>query len=311
MEESKKITLSLGTVSLEKELGCYYIDMRPAIVHYTNNIYNGRFDENGVPQVGVGNGKFEYFSINIAQYCFMLHADYLETGDTKKMEILEKCISKIEEIKVVKDDCAIWYHSHDNRYNLPSKWASAMAQGELISLYLRLYQIKHDESYLNTAIQSYNFLKKYEVKDGGARRYDDNGDLWFEEYPSNPPSYVLNGFIYTIFGLFDLYRVTGRQDVKQDIDACIKTLKNNLHKFDSGYWSNYDLLYKELVRYYYQKNVHVPQMQILYQLTGEEIFRKYAVKWEKNICGINYMFVKIMYRVRPRLQKIIKKIKKQ
>jgi hypothetical protein len=35
------ITLSLGNVSLDKELGIYYIDMRPSIIHYTESIYNG------------------------------------------------------------------------------------------------------------------------------------------------------------------------------------------------------------------------------------------------------------------------------
>gem|GEM_PF-4173628 len=44
MEESRKIKLPLGKVSWEKELGSYYIDMRPVIIHYTNNIYNGKFD---------------------------------------------------------------------------------------------------------------------------------------------------------------------------------------------------------------------------------------------------------------------------
>lgn len=46
-EESKEIRLKLGTVSLDKELGTYYIDMRPAEIHYTQNIYNGEFDEKG------------------------------------------------------------------------------------------------------------------------------------------------------------------------------------------------------------------------------------------------------------------------
>jgi hypothetical protein len=65
------------------------------------------------------------------------------------------------------------------------------------------------------------------------RRYDEFGNLWFEEYPSSPPSYVLNGFVYALFGLIDLYRVTNNQSVKFDIDRCISTLKNRLKDFDS------------------------------------------------------------------------------
>ena len=35
--ESQHITLDLGNVSLSETLGPYYIDMCPALVHYTNN----------------------------------------------------------------------------------------------------------------------------------------------------------------------------------------------------------------------------------------------------------------------------------
>jgi len=37
--ESRHITLDLGNVSLSETSGPCYIDMRPAPVHYTNNIY--------------------------------------------------------------------------------------------------------------------------------------------------------------------------------------------------------------------------------------------------------------------------------
>ena len=46
-EENKKITLKLGDVSWSSDLGIYYIDMRQSMIHYTDNIYDGKFDENG------------------------------------------------------------------------------------------------------------------------------------------------------------------------------------------------------------------------------------------------------------------------
>jgi hypothetical protein len=87
-----------------------------------------------------------------------------------------------------------------------------------------------------------------------------------------------------------------------NIDRCLKTLKDNLDKFDAGYWTYYDLLKKELVRYYYQKNVHVPQLEVLYILTNDSIFNRYAEKWKKQITPLNYILVKIMYRILPRLR---------
>lgn len=298
-EESKEITLELGTVSLGKDLGSYYIDMRPAEIHYTENIYSGEFDNDGVPMCG-RQGVLHYSPVNIAQYGFILHAQYLENKDETKLHSLQKCVEKLAELAEVTDLHCVWWDETDGvRYKTKAPWASAMAQGEIISLFLRYYQVNKDEKYLALAEKAYQFLS-IPVSEGGVKRIDENGDLWYEEYPSEPPSYVLNGFIYTLFGLYDLYRVTNNKQVKKDIDLCIETLKNNLSKFDAGYWSYYDLLYKELVRYYYQKNVHVPQMEALYKLTGEDIFLKYKNKWQRNINPINYVFVKLMYRVLPR-----------
>lgn len=299
-EESKKIVLKLGDVSLKDDLGIYYIDMRPARIHYTENIYNGKFDEMGVPMCSFGNNEYTYFPINIAQYGFMLHADWLENKDEHTLELLKANLNQLQELKTEDDEECVWWHHHfESKYNIQAPWASAMAQGECISFYLRMYQILGEEHLLKTALKAYRFLER-DYEDKGVKRIDKDGNLWYEEYPSNPPSYVLNGFIYTIFGLYDLYRVTKQKDIWENIEKCIKTLKENLHRFDAGYWSCYDLYKKELVRYYYQKNVHVPQLQALYLLANESIFETYATKWKKQVNFLNYLFVKLMYRILPR-----------
>lgn len=294
-EEFKHLILNLGDVSMEEQLGVYYIDMRPSKVHYTEDLYGGGFDENEVPKTGKG-----YFPINIAQYCFILHAEYLGNQDKKTLKLLKNNIDKLEELQTEDEENCVWWHSHDKtRFGMDLPWASAMAQGEGISAYLRYYQITGEEKYLNYAKKAFHFMHT-ETSKKGVRRRDENGYLWLEEYPSEPPSYVLNGFIYALFGIYDLYRITKDEKAKQDIEECIRTLKDNIHRYDTGYWSIYDLRFKELVRYYYQKNVHVPQLEILYRLTGEEVFLKYKKKWEKTVNPFNYTFVKIMYRVLPR-----------
>ena len=114
-----------------------------------------------------------------------------------------------------------------------------------------------------------------------------------------------------MWGLYDLYRVTKDEAVKSEIDLCVSTLKNTLHKYDVGYWSLYDQRNSELVRYYYQKNVHVPQMEIMYDLTGEEIFQMYYKKWKRTVTPFHYSLVFIMYRVRPRWLKLKKKLRRK
>lgn len=304
MEENKHITLPLGTVSLSPELGSYYIDMRPAKIHYQPNIWAGDFDINGVPRIGF-DGMLGYFPINIAQYGFMLHAEWIETGNIETLQLMKSCLKVLEEIKTENNDHCVWWHNETNhRYNIKPPWASAMAQGELISFYLRMYQVTKDEGLLTTAKRTYEFMK-VPVNEGGVRQIDNNGYVWLEEYPSEPPSFVLNGFIYAILGIYDLFRVTGSREIEEDLKSLLNTVKKHVHKFDAGYWSYYDLQKKELVRYYYQKNVHVPQLKVLHELTNDPIFLDYAKKWGAQITQLNYLFVKIMYRVLPRLRKLI------
>ncbi len=302
-EESKKIQLELGNVSLEPDLGSYYIDMRPAMVHYKPNIWNGKFDDDGVPMCMSYNSELYYSHVNVTQYGFILHANWMEDKNEHTLTKLKAFLNVLENLKTEMLDSCAWYQQYyEKKYQIPTPWASAMAQGECISFYLRMYQILKDEKLLNTAIKAYQYLD-IDYSEGGVKRIDKAGNLWYEEFPSDPPSFVLNGFIYTLFGLYDLYRVTGQKDVLDNINRCVKTIKENLHKYDAGYWSYYDLLKKELVRYYYQKNVHVPQLKALYILTKESIFHYYAIRWENQLTPLNYLLVKIMYRILPRWQK--------
>jgi hypothetical protein len=302
-EERKDITLRLGDVSMSETLGAYYIDMRPAVVHYTENLYGGSFDENGVPMNAGPTGSF-YFPINIAQYGFMLHAEWLETGAADTMTTIEHCLAVLEELKTEDEQQCVWWHRHyEEKYEIEPPWASAMAQGELISLYLRLWQALDRPNLFETAQKAYRFMH-LPFEERGVRRRDEHGNLWLEEYPSKEPSFVLNGFIYALFGLYDLYRVTRDEEVRRDIDTCIDTLVARLPDFDSGYWSNYDLQRRELVRYYYQKNVHVPQLAVLEALTGNPVFGYYRRKWERQITPLNYLLVRVMYRVRPRMGRL-------
>ena len=59
----------------------------------------------------------------------------------------------------------------------------------------------------------------------------------YEEYPTTPPLFVLNGFIYSLFGLYDLAQVaTGdaKQTAQKLFDDGMASLKVMLPFFDSG-----------------------------------------------------------------------------
>lgn len=303
-KEFNHIQIHCANFNSSSQLGAYYLNMEEAFEQYDNGVF-GDFDEQGIPMVGWGKQAI-YSSVNIAQYGFILHDKWLKNPIDEYLQVLTSCLNKLIELESHEGELIFWRENYSSeRYNLSANWASAMASGECLSFYLRMYQITNNSVLLEKAKKIINGFDIPTSKNGIVY-YDKDGDLWLEEYPSKPASRVLNGYIYALLGLVDYYRVTEDSRVKEKIDACFITLEKNISLFDAGYWSYYDLYYKELVKYYYQKNVHVPLLEVLYKLSGKKIFKHYAKKWKKNTHPLNTFFVQIMYRVWPRWQ-ILKK----
>lgn len=305
MPVNDDLFLGVGNISHDVKLDAYYQDLTPAIYHFEHNSM-GDFDENGIPYLHDPKGR-QYSIVYVIQYALINHDLMLkgENADEKK-RIIRKCLDWLEEKSEDFNDSLVWRSDANEQYKLPKGWISAMYQGQAVSLFLRAFQLFGEEKYLAIAEKTFEFFK-YDYSEGGAKRIDENGCLWFEEYPSATPSLVLNGYVYTMFGFYDLYRVTNSERAKNLFDECVATLEKNLYKYDVWYWSVYDQLKRELVSYYYQKNVHIPLMEIMYRLTGKEIFRKYAEKWTRNLnSGFNKFVLQIMYRVQPRLRRWIK-----
>lgn len=82
---------------------------------------------------------------------------------------------------------------------LSPPWCSAMAQGQGMSLLVRAWHTTRDEHYLKAARRAVKPLT-LDVTRGGLKRRLAGGPF-FEEYPTTPPSHVLNGFMFTLIGL--------------------------------------------------------------------------------------------------------------
>lgn len=182
---------------------------------------------------------------------------------------------------VVENDFAMWpYPFIFTKYNLDYDWCGSWALGNILSAISRHIELTNDSRFIKLADQIVNSFDT-QIEENGILFIDDENNYWYEEYPTIPPNHVLNGHINGIFGLYDYWRITKNKKAKELFDKGVKTVANNIDKFDSGYWSYYDDKYPYLVDYFYHKATHIPQLKILYQITGEEIFLNYATKWEK------------------------------
>tara|TARA_B110001452_G_C15199107_1_gene416194 strand:- start:445 stop:1362 length:918 start_codon:yes stop_codon:yes gene_type:complete len=296
------IYLGVGNVSYDQKLGKYYQNFSPAIIHITSSGYY-TLDENEIPKYqGV------HYPVIVIQYALMCHDLLIDNFDAdKNRRIVIKCIDWLNSNKEEFKDSYVWKNPRNKHYNLESGWVSGMCQGQALSLYLRVYQLIGNKECLEIANKIYNSFK-HDYEDGGFKRIDENDNIWFEEYPTKNPSFVLNGFCYSIFGVLDFYRVTKKNELAQLWSSCISTIENNLSKYDVWYWSLYDQQKKELVSFYYQKNVHIPLLLILYELTKKNIFKEYADKWKRNLdspfCRV---ITKIMYRIKPRFNSLLER----
>ena len=301
------LTLPAGNVSLDRNLGKFYQDFSQTLHHFDEN-YFGDMDKNGIPMFGFGS-KAVYNQIYIIQYGLICHDLVIDRVNVELNKArLKRCVNWLIANQEEHLGTIVWRNHFPNpRYGLESGWVSGMYQGQVISLLLRYGQMFDKmDAVLPLAQSAFQFLD-IEYKDGGVKRFDKNGLLWYEEYPGVEPSFVMNGFVYTLLGIYDLWRVTNDIDVKLTIDECVKTLRESMMLYDSGYWSIYDQLKKELATEYYHKNIHIPLMEVLHNLTGEEIFNTYNKRWKKQLNSkFNRVWVQVMYRVQPRLRRFSK-----
>jgi hypothetical protein len=134
---------------------------------------------------------------------------------------------------------------------------------------------------------------------------DGDGDVWFEEYITSPPAHVLNGFIFSLFGLLDFSRVTSDEKAKELWRQGVGTLEKKLQLYDTGYWSRYDLLRDCVASRFYHGNIHIPLLRALHVLSGKSVFMHYADRWEQylssRVCRMRARFYNMPSRVLKKL----------
>jgi heparosan-N-sulfate-glucuronate 5-epimerase len=177
----------------------------------------------------------------------------------------------------------VWNHHFDWEYRttLKSPWYSGLAQGQGISLLVRAHAETGSAKYLDAAKLAFqSFLTS--TDEGGVSFVDEHSGLWFEEYIVSPPTHILNGFIWAIWGMHDYSLATADTSAHHLFTRSVSTLRTNLHRYDAGFWS----LYEEsgtrlpmLASSFYHR-LHIVQLRVMHRLTGEKVFSEYAGRWE-------------------------------
>lgn len=247
--------------------------------------YGGPFDSAGVPLLDYrGTIGRQYNPIAIAQYGLgCLNLAVSGCGSEWKTRFYSIADWMAERMEPNGAGRRVWMHHFDWEYFRPLRapWYSGLAQGQGLALLVRAYECSGERRYFEAAEAAFAPLN-LAIDDGGTLFLDHTGNWWIEEYITDPPTHILNGFMWALWGVYDYWKLTSDSGAQELWDRSLITLEENLERFDTGYWSLYDLsptAIRNVASPFYHA-LHLVQLEVMYRLSGKQFFRDVLKRWQ-------------------------------
>jgi heparosan-N-sulfate-glucuronate 5-epimerase len=199
-------------------------------------------------------------------------------------------------------------------FPLGPPWHSALAQGEAASLLVRAGMALGRDDLPELAGRAIASL------------LDSRSELVvvtpegpvLQEYPTEPPAHVLNGWITALWGLHDV--ASSPRDNQSDVaaaagasfEAGIGALAARLRRYRTPIgWSRYDLYphpFTNVASVFYHR-LHVVQLRTLHEIAPRVVFSETARDWDRSASSVLARSVaisrKVAFRlVRPRSRRV-------
>ena len=264
-------------VAAEQGIGKYY--SKTSVEGYYNDLtckVNEKtlLDTEGIPVNVIEKGIQVHFPISIFQYALGLWDLYLASGNENYKDNFLKQAFWIEDSQRCDGS---WNCFEAIGYKQLT--VSSMGQGEAISVLSRAYQLDHKEHWLRAAERAAAFMV-LPLEKGGTLRATKNGPV-FEEYADleGTKEGVLNGWIFSLFGLYDYLKIKDDESLHHVYEASIRALELELPHYDMKYWSYYDRTGRIASPAYHE--LHVALLTVLSDITGIQTFVETAQKWKQ------------------------------
>jgi heparosan-N-sulfate-glucuronate 5-epimerase len=167
-----------------------------------------------------------------------------------------------------------WVHHHPypEPLRVEPPWVSGIAQGEAASLLVRLHRETGEAPFAEAAGRA--LLPMGVPSDTGGVRALLDGKPLPEEYPTDPPSHVLNGAIFALWGYYDVGVGLDDRSALDEFETAVDGLAANLGHWDTGYWSRYDLYPHRVmnVASWGYHSLHVNQLRALNMIAPRREF---------------------------------------
>lgn len=250
-------------------------------------------DGKGIPYVNYTTFN-SYNTTTISLFALQAYDRFVERGNAK---------DKIQFLRLAEwiatnqtEECGCWYHDFDFTYPLLNEtirkpWISAMTQGLAISVMTRAYLLTGNVRYAQVAERALIPFSRKVEQGGIARSFsitgngDDSGQTQFyEEYPTGPhPTYTLNGFMFSLIGLYDLSLLPNSR-AEDLFQKGLRTLRVAVPLYDLGDGSSYDLVHltrppKPVHHDLGYHLVHITLLNALGSATGDSNLLWYRDQW--------------------------------
>jgi hypothetical protein len=239
------------------------------------------FDENEVPRKHYRAQGPQYNPLFIAWWGLWNLEQHLQTHDK---EYLDKFLIQVAWLKahaVQREDGAIvwpcYFDWQEGLCKLTSPWISAMYQGVVISALVRAYRMNRDLELLHLCERA-TIVFTLAIEDGGVRT-SEGGRTLYEEYPLYPLPRVLDGFLFSLLGLYDLAVQTGSPDIRRLFDEGVDGVKAVLPFWNyRNKWTWYGSHGYLCPPHYHKLNTVL--LSILSRLTDDADLRHFAHLWD-------------------------------
>ena len=158
------------------------------------------------------------------------------------------------------------------------RWYDGMTQGQAASTFVRAFLLFRSSEYEVAARRAIEPLLE---RDERFVAMTPSGPI-LEEGGMRPPAHILNGWIFSLWGLWDVRIGLAEPRAESLLAATLECLRATLDAYDVGWWTRYSLfphVLPDLAKPFYHR-IHIDQMEVLHRLTGIEEFGSAARRWE-------------------------------
>ena len=239
-----------------------------------------RPDSNGIPREWCRFAGVVYRPGFIAVDGLQHLGHYLRSGNNSDLHVFLNYVNWLEQHAVIRADGAVvWPHDFDLQEGpilLKAPWVSANVQGWVISALVRGWRITRRPRLLELLKGSARVFQL--DSDHNGVRVQAEGHVVYTESPGLPAPGIMDGFMRSLLGLYDLHVETGDSEVYELFREGVEGLRYFLPRWDyRNKWSWYSNRFYLSPPSYHCLNRMM--LTALARLTGDPLFAKYAELW--------------------------------